>query len=271
MNNGLRQGSVLSPKLFCFYSDKLNKNLNESKIGCHVRGIPMNNFAYADDLVLLCPSASALNDLLDICFLFAKGNYIIFSIIKTECMCICPTSVKLSTLPDIIIGGNIIKYVEFFKYLGHILNVKFKDDDDILKEMRNLYARGNTIVRLFKNTDDEVKIRIFKCFCYPVYCSSMWSRYNVYTMNKLRVGYNNIFRKLFKIKLWDEEQGQLDSLSRIYEEMGIRSFYELFRYNAVNCQNRISLSENPLVQCLLNSDAMTCSRQWSHWDRILAP
>ena len=228
----------------------------------------MNNFAYADDLVLLCPSASALNDLLSICFAFAQGNYIVFNVIKTECMCICPSSVNIAILPDILLGNNIIKYVDFFKYLGHIINVKFKDDEDIMKEIRNLYARGNTIVRQFKYSDEEVKIKIFKCFCYPVYCTSMWSRYNAYTMNRLRVGYNNIFRKLFKIQLWDEELGQLDSLTRLYEEKGIRSFPELFKFNSVNCQNRILLSENLLVKTLINSDAYLCSRQWSHWENL---
>ena len=82
----------------------------------------------------------------------------------------------------------------------YIINDSFKDDDDILKEVRNLYARGNAIVRQFKNTNDYVKVQVFKSFCYPVYCSSMWSDYNNNTIRKLRVGYNSIFRRLFNIQ-----------------------------------------------------------------------
>ena len=152
--------------------------------------------------------------------------------------------------------------------MGHLISNTFRDDDDMMKEVRNLYARGNTIVKIFRNTNEDVKVRMFKSFCYPVYCSSMWSHYNISTMNRVRVGYNNIFCKLFNIQRWDEESGIVASVTRLCEEKGIRSFTELFKYNAVNCHNRIVLSENRLIQGLIHSDAYICSRQWSHWEKL---
>ena len=64
MKNGIRQGSILSPHLFSIYVDELNYMLNRSGVGCHVANTPMNNLSYADDLVIISPSASALNELL---------------------------------------------------------------------------------------------------------------------------------------------------------------------------------------------------------------
>ena len=58
MKNGIRQGSILSPHLFNVYVDGLNHSLNGSRIGCHIANEAMNNFSYADDLVLLAPSTS---------------------------------------------------------------------------------------------------------------------------------------------------------------------------------------------------------------------
>ena len=58
--NGLRQGSILSPYLFNVYVDQLNIILAKSGIGCHVADKAFNNFSYADDLVVLAPSARGL-------------------------------------------------------------------------------------------------------------------------------------------------------------------------------------------------------------------
>ena len=130
----------------------------------------MNNFSYADDLVLFCPCASALNDLLLICSAFALKSYIVFNIKKTECMCICPKGMKLTTLPDICLDQSKIEYVNQFKYLGHILDTSFTDDNDMSKELRNLYARGNMLTKQFRSLDNVVKIQLFKTYCYPLYC-----------------------------------------------------------------------------------------------------
>ena len=53
MNNGIRQGSIISPHLFNVYVDELNLLLTESKLGCHTGGEPVNSFSYADDLAIV--------------------------------------------------------------------------------------------------------------------------------------------------------------------------------------------------------------------------
>ena len=87
--------------------------------------------SYADDLVLICPCAAALNDLLVICNDLAITNYMSFNTKKTECMYIPPTYSNLVTLPDIFLNGCKIHYVQEFKYLGYIINDVFSDDEDI--------------------------------------------------------------------------------------------------------------------------------------------
>ena len=46
----------------------------------------MNHFAYADDLALVPPTASAQNKLLDIHQSFASKQFIIYSVWKTLCI-----------------------------------------------------------------------------------------------------------------------------------------------------------------------------------------
>jgi Reverse transcriptase (RNA-dependent DNA polymerase) len=67
IRNGVRQGSVLSPVLFCIYFDELLHALESARCGCYIGCCFVGVLAYADDLVRLAPSASATRRLLKIC------------------------------------------------------------------------------------------------------------------------------------------------------------------------------------------------------------
>ena len=70
--NGVKQGGVLSPVLFCVYLDELLHALSEAKVGCYIGDIFVGALAYADDLVLTAPSANALRKMLAICDAYAS-------------------------------------------------------------------------------------------------------------------------------------------------------------------------------------------------------
>ena len=56
INNGTKQGGVLSPYLFTRYVRNLLTSVAECGIGCCVGGLFTNIFSYADDMILLAPS-----------------------------------------------------------------------------------------------------------------------------------------------------------------------------------------------------------------------
>ena len=56
VTNGVHQGGILSPYLFCTYADKFSRMLNNVNAGCFVGASLVNHLMYADDLVLLAPS-----------------------------------------------------------------------------------------------------------------------------------------------------------------------------------------------------------------------
>ena len=59
--NGVKQGGVLSPVLFCVYLNELLLALSAAKVGCYVSSnYYVGALAYADDLVLIAPSALQL-------------------------------------------------------------------------------------------------------------------------------------------------------------------------------------------------------------------
>ena len=69
---GVRQGATLSPSLFCIYLDTLLARLRDAGVGCHIGGMYLGAFGYADDVTLLAPSRQALQLMLDICEDFAS-------------------------------------------------------------------------------------------------------------------------------------------------------------------------------------------------------
>ena len=58
--NGVAQGGILSPRFFNVYIDDLSIALSNSKYGCTFGGCSVNHLSYADDMVVLSPSATAL-------------------------------------------------------------------------------------------------------------------------------------------------------------------------------------------------------------------
>ena len=65
--NGVKQGGVLSAKLFTLYIDGLFTELKQSGYGCHINNTYMGALFYADDIILSCPSIRGLNRMNKIC------------------------------------------------------------------------------------------------------------------------------------------------------------------------------------------------------------
>ena len=109
IKNGVRQGAILSPCLFCLYLDNLLKALCESGVGCHIGGFYFGAFGYADDVILLAPSRESLQLMLNICQNFSKEHSMQFSTdpdpkkSKTKCLYFTLHEIALTPLK---LNGN---------------------------------------------------------------------------------------------------------------------------------------------------------------------
>ena len=93
-----------------------------------------------------------------------------------------------------------MKFVEEFKYLGVMITKTLKDNVEICRRMRKMYAIGNTIISKFKNCQDLCKILMFKTYCSNVYACALWTNYNISAYHHMKVAHNDVYRILMKIR-----------------------------------------------------------------------
>ena len=90
-------------------------SLSTSSFGCHVGDNFFRCIMYADDLILLSPSLSGLQHLVDICSVYAKDHNLVFNTKKTICTVVGNPKFTVS---NICIDNQVIQWTNQFKYLG---------------------------------------------------------------------------------------------------------------------------------------------------------
>jgi len=106
---GVRQGSVLSPYIFAVYVDDLANPCTFS-CGLHI-------VLYADDILLLAPSISALESLLNLCERELDQLDMVINNKKSSCIRIGPSSNITCAAISMSIGA-IIPWMDEIRYLG---------------------------------------------------------------------------------------------------------------------------------------------------------
>ena len=84
MTNGVKQGGVLSPRLFSIYIDVLIQSLQKSGYGCRVGDMYVGCIAYADDILILTASMYSLNKMIKVCEQYAKEYHVKFNGSKSK-------------------------------------------------------------------------------------------------------------------------------------------------------------------------------------------
>jgi hypothetical protein len=98
------------------------------------------------------------------------------------------------------LGNTVLDTANTFKYLGHIITDKLKDDDDIARQLRCIYTAGNMLTRKFSFCSTDVKHNLFRSYCSCLYTSRLWCMCTKRSINRLHVEYNNSFRILMKYR-----------------------------------------------------------------------
>ena len=114
--SGTKQGGILSPDFFSLYIDDLISLLKASGFGCHMINICISAIFFADDVVLLSPSLSGLQKLIDICVSYCSTFCLDFNIKKSKIM-VEGERLCEDQLSPVTLNGLSLDYVtEYRKY-----------------------------------------------------------------------------------------------------------------------------------------------------------
>ena len=259
--NGVKQGGILSPYLFNFYFDGLSRQLNELNIGC-VLNSTINHIFYADDLVLVAPSQSGLQRLISECETFSRVHSVQFNIKKSKLMIMRAKNFTHFEFGDIKLNGANLEKVSNFKYLGHVLTESCNDHDDIMRHCRYLYAVGNSIIRKFYFCSLQVKLKLFMTYCGNIYSGHLWHNFKGPSLNKAKVAYNSILRRLLNIPR--VQDGRSYSASAMFASHGIPSFSCTVRKMIFSFSLRLDKSDHSVIRYLNDHTNRIVSEWWRH-------
>ena len=91
---------------------------------------------------------------------------------------------------------NHLMYADDICILASTAIANKKDDCDMLRQLPTLYAKSNKIICTFSHCTIDVKLLLIKSYCTSFYCGYMWSDYKKTTYSKLRVAFNNVYRRV---------------------------------------------------------------------------
>ena len=238
VSNGVYQGGVISGILFTIYMDVLLKILHNSDIGCHIGHYYTGAIAYANDLILLCPSRDGLQRMLHICDEYGKEYFVSYNSKKTKCIVFSKHCVN--NISPLGLNNEPLKWVDHVEYLGNELVYNLKDDRDIFAKRSKFFWQFNSLMSIFGSLSCDVINHLFGSYCCSFYGCQSWCLYNEF-INKFATAYNKALRRMYRLP-YNSHTRIVRELSQRYSltDIIVQRFYKMLMSMINSYNNSLS-------------------------------
>ena len=204
VSNGVRQGAISSAILFSVYIDDLLKILKEARIGCHVDGIFMGAFIFADDILLMSASRLGLQSMVNTCVKFASERNLQFGTnpipekSKTKCIVFSKKSFDTKNLRNVHLDGLPLPWVDKIQHLGITLESDSSMKTDIALKRGMFIGKINSILQEFHFAREEVLLKLLKIYTTSFYGAALWDPLSV-DCDRIYRGWNVAIRNILDL------------------------------------------------------------------------
>ena len=148
VENGVKQGCILSPSLFAMYIDDLVEQLRVKNAWTVCGECMVSSLLYADDIVLVAPDKESLEVLIKVVEEWCGRWRMNLNIAKTKILHFRKKS-KNKTRSDhcFTFNSEVIEYVEQYKYLGLVLTEHL----DWGKAIEEIHTKANRALALLNH------------------------------------------------------------------------------------------------------------------------
>ena len=144
VDDGVKQGCVLSPILFCVYINELARLIKEESIGVSTCNVQTGCLFWADDVVLLANSEKELQRMLDIASDFSRSWKLDFNSDKSKVLVVGKRIDKDKLWK---LGNRYISECDNYKYLGVYFSRNLSDHAHV----NEVVKKGNRISGYIKS------------------------------------------------------------------------------------------------------------------------
>ncbi|XP_072938827.1 uncharacterized protein [Epargyreus clarus] len=201
VQRGVRQGDVLSPKLFTAALEDVFKLMEWKGFGINIDGEYITHLRFADDIVIMAESLEDLNTMLnDLCDASQRVG-LKMNMDKTKIM----SNVHVTPMP-VVVDGVTLEVVDEYVYLGQIIQMgKSNFEKEVTRRIRLGWAAFGKLRDIFSSKiPQSLKSKMFEQCVLPVmtYGAETWS-FTVSLIRRLKVAQRAMERAMLGISLRD--------------------------------------------------------------------
>ena len=222
INQGVRQGCVLSPTLFnLFLSDfepLLAAESNIDRVEINENSL-LSGILWADDILLLSETKRGLQNQLNFLEKYTESKELKINVSKTKCLCFNTTGKLVRNCFSI--NDDAIEDVNHFKYLGFVVSSNGK----VSRGLKNLSDRANRAFFSLKSglgsvyrQDVLLTLSLFDKAIKPIllYCSDFWGchKHNLSEKGPIELTHCKICKDILGVSNYTSNSGTLYELGR---------------------------------------------------------